>query len=108
MSHEVLDQRSLELHRAIVDRLRENPQLFEVPRRNLERWLSRPNLSRSLERIYKGWLEILDIKTPQEIFSLLLADDEESRLLRQNTPFTGILTPREVQEIKNRFAHVPR
>lgn len=32
------DKRSLALHRAIVKRLRENPELWDRPLQNIERW----------------------------------------------------------------------
>lgn len=108
MRHELIDQRSLELHRAVVRRLMADPALFDVAKRNLERWLAKQNLSSSLERIYQNWLRLLNSKSQEEIITLLLADNEEGRLLRQNSPFAGVLSPREVQEIKDNFANAAR
>lgn len=104
MSHEVIDQRSLELHRAIVRRLQENPGLFDVARQNLHRWLSRNSDSKSLVCCYREWLQLLDERTPDQICELLVDESEEGRRLRQNSPFAGILKPREVWDIKRRFA----
>jgi hypothetical protein len=105
VSHQLIDERSLELHRAIVERLRANPELVDHARRNLHRWLSRPALSKGFERCYREWLELLDIYSFEDLISLLTEDSERAKRLRQNSPFTGILSPREVWEIKRRFLH---
>jgi hypothetical protein len=103
VSHEVIDQRSLELHREVVRRLRADPTLLDIARQNLLRWLARPGVGDSLEFCYREWLKILNTKTAEDIFELLSSDTEEARRLRQNSPFAGILSPREVWEIKRRF-----
>jgi hypothetical protein len=105
MSHQLIDERSLELHRAIAERLRANPELIDHARRNLHRWLSRFELSKSLERCYQEWLQILDTHSVEEIALLLTDHSETATRLRQNSPFTGILSSREVSEIKRRFLH---
>jgi hypothetical protein len=45
----------------------------------------------------------LDRLTIPELVDLLQRDDEDAARLRQNTPFTGILTPEEVWQIKRNF-----
>ena len=57
-----------------------------------ERWVVRGNVPA------REWQEILRRSWP-EIRAILLDDSEESRRLRQNDPFCGILTPRERWEI---------
>lgn len=105
MSHEDLDRRSLELHRAIVEKLRSNPALVEVARENLRRWLGSPRPSSAFIRCYGEWLEILNSKSLEELMRLLLEDSENARRLRQNTPFAGVLSPEEVRRIKQIFRH---
>jgi hypothetical protein len=100
MGHEKQDAISLELGRRVAARLREVPELLSVARENLARW-SRLNADApSLLRCYEEWKTILH-RPLAEICELLCADTEESQRLRQNSPSAGILSPREVWEIKS-------
>ena len=105
MSHDVVDQCSLALDRAVAARLRANPALLEQARGNLRRLLARNGDAPGLRRCYEEWLEILDGRPLEKILELLNAEDEEARRLRQNSPFAGVLSPAEVWAIKRRFRH---
>lgn len=83
--HRTAERRSLALHRAIADRIRHDPSIVERAR---ERLSSRTSAYR------EAWLEILG-RTPHEIAAALERDDEEMRALRQSTPFTFVVDPRE-------------
>src|SRR3954468_22914369 len=102
VSHQVIDERSLELHRAIVDRLRANPPLIEVARDNLRRWAQRHQGSPSLLACDEEWQSILDENSFEAVLALLTENSERAQRLRQNSPFAGILTPHEVRSIKRK------
>jgi len=103
MTHTEIDRCSLAMDREIARRLREDPALIEVARRNLKRWLGRPRLSVSMKRCYDEWQTILDTYSLEQLLQLLKDEGEEAQRLRQNSPFVGILSPREVWAIKERF-----
>ena len=104
MSHELLDEISLELGRCTAVRLRQQPELLALARENLARW-SRLNANApALLRCYAEWQEILNHPL-EEICNLLTSETEEARRLRQNSPFAGVLSAREVWELKQRFRH---
>lgn len=104
MSHELLDEISLELGRRTAGRLRQQPALLALAKENLARW-SRLNVNApALLRCYAEWREILN-RPLEEVCSLLISETEEARRLRQNSPFAGILSAREVWELKQRFRH---
>ena len=88
--HMRLEERSLALHEEIARRLSASPELIEVAKENLARWMER---DRGLPP-WKEWREILERLLP-EIIAVLTALDEKARHLRQSSPFCGILTPRE-------------
>jgi hypothetical protein len=88
--HERLEDRSLALHKELAERLRENPQLIETAKGNLERWAKRDGDLPA----WREWRGILDGSLSQ-ILTMLLSDDERGRRLRQSSPFCGILTPRQ-------------
>ena len=104
MSHPEIDQVSLELGRRIAERLRRQPELIDFAHANLMRW-SRQNASAPfLLRCYAEWQQILS-QPVDEICTLLCSESDNAQRLRQNSPFAGVLTPKEVWEIKSRFRH---
>ena len=91
--HEWVDRRSLALARAVADKLKAAPELLDVARGNLARWLSASGdapLPAHLE-----WQQILQTQPVGKIVELLQADTEEARRLRQSSPFAGLLSPQE-------------
>ena len=104
MSHEVLDAASLEMASRIADGLPEHPEWIDFARANLERW-SRLNAGvPSLLRCYSEWQKLLE-RGVSEVRAILTAETDEGQRLRQSTPFAGVLSPREVWEIKARHRH---
>ena len=80
--------------RRIVAKIDADPRRegLERAKRVCARWVERGNVPA------REWLEIL--RRPwSEVRQILLDDSEESRRLRQNDPFCGILTPVERWEI---------
>jgi hypothetical protein len=92
--HQAIDRRSLEMARQIVAKIDADPQRegLEHAKRVCARWVERGNVPA------REWIAILQRPWP-DIRGILLEDSEESRRLRQNDPFCGILTPAERWEI---------
>ena len=107
MSHRINDEIGLELGRRVAERLEAEPELIGIALTNLDNWSIRNAKVSSLLRCYAEWRAIL--KRPLgEICELLRSDAEEARRLRQNSPFVGVLSPREVWEIKRAIRqHAP-
>jgi len=97
--HQRIDQRSLALHRAIADKLRENPALLEIARDNLDRWSAANGRS---QPYWDAWREILRLPL-EDILSRMVEQSERMDAMRQATPFAGILSPRERWAIYDRF-----
>ncbi|HKR62424.1 MAG TPA: hypothetical protein VJZ00_01730, partial [Thermoanaerobaculia bacterium] len=93
-THEAIDRRSLEMARRIVAKIDADPARAGLAhaREVCARWVERGNVPA------REWLSILE-RPWSEIRRVLLEDSEESRRLRQNDPFCGILTPVERWEI---------
>ena len=104
MRHELIDEISLELGRCTAARLRQQPELLALVRENLARWSRLNTNAPALLRCYAEWREILNHPL-EEICSMLTSETEEARRLRQNSPFAGVLSAREVWEVKRRFRH---
>ena len=104
MNHLETDKVSLELARRVAERLRGQPEVLDIARANLARRSRLNSASPSLLRCYAEWREILARPT-DEICRLLCSESDNGQRLRQNSPFTGVLTPAEVWEIKSHFRH---
>ena len=104
MGHELTDAISLELGQRVANRLRAHPELLQVAHENLDRWTALNDDATSLLRCYAEWREILN-RPVEEICLLLTSGSEEGQRLRQNSPFAGVLSPKEVWELKQRLRH---
>ena len=92
-SHQWIDERSLALDRQIAAKLRANPSLLGRARATLDRWLAqRPS---AVPSVLREWQEILARCPLERILELLVNSDENTRRLRQSSPFCGILSPEE-------------
>jgi len=101
MTHTEIDSRSLLLHEQIAAKLGADPYLLRIAENNLSRW----ERSHAVDpRIITVWREHLALPLA-ELLVLLVSTDEEAALLRQNSPFAGILGPREVWAIKKQRRH---
>jgi hypothetical protein len=89
-SHEWIDRRSLALHEAVAAKLAERPELLDVARGNLERWLRDRRVPALLE-----WRDLLEHEPLASILDLLRSPSETATRLRQSSPFAGILTLEE-------------
>jgi len=76
---------------AIVDKIDRDPARagLEKARATCRRWNRQ-----SPQRAHAEWLEILE-RPWEEIREVMLDEGEEGQRLRQNDPFSGILTPQE-------------
>ena len=97
-SHQWIDERSLALHEAVAARLEAEPQLLEVARANLKRWLTA-----SPAAPLREWQRLLDTLALPQLLQLLRSPEEEAVRLRQSSPFAGILSPAERQAILARY-----
>jgi hypothetical protein len=92
-SHEWIDQRSLALHRAIAQKLCDQPKLLQRAKTTLERWMQ-PRQP-AVPQVLLEWQEILNLWPLEKVLELLTSADERARRLRQSSPFCGILSPAE-------------
>jgi hypothetical protein len=104
VGHDLVDRRSLELNRLVVEKIRRQPELMDFLREELNRSLEEPRLSKSCKNALREWQTILALKSFEEILGTLVEDSHEGQRLRQSTPFTGILSQQERLEVFRRHA----
>ena len=98
LTHQQIEERSIFLHRAVAQRIREDPAVLEVARHNLRRWIGQQG-----EQLYwTEWEKILE-DPMEEILAFMVSPTEKARRLRQSSPFCGILTPQERWKIYESF-----
>jgi hypothetical protein len=97
-THEWVDRRSLALHEAVAAKLEAQPQLLDVARANLQRWLT-ANPAAAL----REWCHLLETTPLPELLALLRSPGDHAARLRQSSPFAGLLTPQERQSILNDY-----
>lgn len=98
-THQQIDARSLGMARSIVRKIDDDParQGLEKATKVCQRWVAMGDVPGA-----KEWLRIL--RQPwSQIRAVLLDESEEGQRLRQNSPFCGILSPRERWEIYRSF-----
>lgn len=91
--HRISQLRGLAYHRAIAPRLRR--PMIEEARRQIDRW---ERDERIHPRYAKAWREVLN-QPISGIRKKISADTEDADDLRQNSPFTGLLSEPERRKI---------
>lgn len=82
------------MHTAVAAKLEHRPELLDVARQNLHRWLSaRPAAA------LREWQAILDRAPLADVICLLRARSADAARLRQSSPFAGVLSQSERQAI---------
>jgi hypothetical protein len=88
--HAVTEDVSLELHRAVAERLLEKPALIERARHRVASWLCDGSVARPYA---EAWQAIL-AEPVEKVARILVDPGERARQLRQTSPFAGFLEPR--------------
>ena len=101
--HTVIDARSRELHQIIAGKIRQKPALIQEVRETLGRWLkATKETDRSRDSLLE-WKRRLENESLDATLGFMVGDDEEARRLRQSTPFVGLLTERERQDVFQKY-----
>ena len=88
-SHAAAEARSLELHRLVAERLRDDPALLDAARARVAAWLREGTVAR---RWAAAWAEVLS-QPLSEVIRFLVDPKQGARDLRQSSPFAGVLSP---------------
>lgn len=92
MYHQLIERRSLELHRFVAKRILEKPSLFELVKENISLWENRATPQEI--RYLRIWKEAVNSGI-DEVLRLACEDSQEACDLRQSSPFAAVLQPEE-------------
>jgi len=99
--HDWVDERSRALHAAIADKIRHHPELLEIPKANLARWMK--DASEAVQPALQTWKTMIETWPLEQLLEFLTQEGERADELRQSSPFSGILTPTERNKIFARY-----
>jgi len=90
------------MDRRIAEKIRANPALMNIVRAQLAHKLE-VHRDSGCRQAALEWQRILDEWPLERILAFIQEDSERANRLRQSTPFVGILTPVEREEIYRRY-----
>ena len=88
--HEVIDERSLELHGVIARELRADPAKLDLVVAWIQRFLDDPDFGEDNQDALREWLAIIRQGLPR-VLEVLADRSDEGQRLRQSTPFAAIM-----------------
>lgn len=91
--HEMLDQRSIEMHRLIADKIRQDPRLIDTAKATLARWKEIAQRDPPEECIVE-W-EVILSQPLDDVLQFIVSSSEKAKQLRQSNPFPGVLNNKE-------------
>lgn len=95
--------RSLWLHRAVLRHLDSDPgRVLDSARAVLARRLAKTDHKGSARLYDERWVEILE-RGLDAVVALLEEESDEADVLRSCSPFAGVLTPEERQQVLDAF-----
>ena len=101
LQNNFIDLFNLMLHRAVAEKLRQNPEnVLQIAQNNLKNWL-KSNGFALLE-----WQKILETETLEEIIKIITEDTDEGQRLRSSSPFAGTLSESEREKIWSQCAEI--
>jgi hypothetical protein len=98
--HRILDARSLAMHCKIARKIARDPELLDIAKANLERWSAKSD--GPLPQYVHEWQEIL-VRPWPEVAELITRMSEDATRLRSSSPFAGVLTADERNQIYAAF-----
>ena len=106
--HNVIDERSLELHGVIARELRADPSKLGLVVAWIRRFLDDPDYSIHSKDALAEWMAIIEQGLPR-VLQALADDSEEGRRMRQSSPFAVIMPQHERARIFAKYeARRPR
>ena len=102
-----VDLFSLILHRRIAERLRQGQAgVLQIARNNLNRWLQNDDFAENKPLAWLEWQQILESRTSTAIAEIISQDTDKAQRLRSSSPFAGVLTEDEREQIWSECAKI--
>jgi hypothetical protein len=107
--HEIIEQRSYDLHQVVASVLVKDPAQLERVVAWIKARLADPNYAIQSKDALQEWLRVIDERGLAGVLEILSDAGEEARRLRHSSPFAVIMPQKERSEIFQRYeARRPR
>ncbi len=107
--HEVIDERSYDMHQVIVDILRRNPAQLSVALAWIEKLLSDPEYSVQSRDALTEWRDLIQSRGVEGVLAVLADHGERAIRMRHSSPFALLMPQDKRMEILRRYeARRPR
>ena len=92
----------------LSDKIKNEPELLEVPLRNIDRWMNSGRIGNSWA--LREWRTIIEAargsdEGMESLLCLLRSDEERARQLKSCSPFPGVLTREERDQFTCAWTH---
>ncbi len=101
--HEVIDERSYEMHQVIAGILRLTPGKLALVTEWIDRRMSDPNFSDQNKDALQEWAEVIQKEGVSGVLRVLDGRGNEATRLRQSTPFAVLMPQDKRLEILNKY-----
>lgn len=102
-SHQFLDRLALAFHLAVAARLTIAPDLvLRQARENLNHWLKLHTPNSRTGKSLLEWQKLIESRSLDVLLAKMTEDTDEGQRLRQSSPFVGVLSPQEREELISR------
>jgi hypothetical protein len=107
--HEVIDERSYEMHQVIVAILQSDPTKLNAVVAWIQKFLADPDYSVHSKDALTEWLDLIQARGLAGVIEMLNDRGEEATRLRQSSPFAVLMPQDKRLEILRRYeARRPR
>lgn len=101
--HQVIDERSYEMHQVIADVLRRSPGQLSLVTAWIERMLGNPDYSEQNKDALREWQAVIEGQGVRGVLEVLGSRDDEATRLRQSTPFAVLMPQDKRLEILDKY-----
>ncbi|HBJ87982.1 MAG TPA: hypothetical protein DDZ88_29820 [Verrucomicrobiales bacterium] len=101
--HQVIDERSYEMHQVIADILRRSPGKLALVSAWIERMMSNPDYSVHSKDALQEWVDVIETEGVDGVLRVLDDRGEEATRMRQSGPFAVLMPQDKRLEILNKY-----
>lgn len=101
--HQVIDERSYEMHQVIADVLRRSPGQLALVTAWIDGMLGNPDYSEQNKDALREWQAVIEGQGVRGVLEVLGSRDDEATRLRQSTPFAVLMPQDKRLEILDKY-----
>ncbi len=101
--HQVIDERSYEMHQVIADILRLSPGKLALVSAWIERMMSNPDYSDQNKNVLQEWVDVIETDGVDGVLRVLDDWGEDATRMRQSSPFAVLMPQDRRLEILDKY-----